>query len=95
MRRWEPRQNCGGCEELIGKFDQAARRTGTKPEALHKQKQPKAAESQFKLPKDLQDVPEQVDYGSVLAALESVTIPVNVTRKNVKTSADQVVTGMC
>ena len=44
------------------------------------------------------DIPEQpavASYAAVLEALQSVSIPVNRTRTNVKTHDAQVVTGMC
>eukprot|EP01043_Picozoa_sp_COSAG02_P002080 COSAG02_NODE_46_length_45443_cov_36.731497_32_plen_1137_part_00 len=44
---------------------------------------------------DIDDVIEKPSFDDINSALDSVTIPVNLTRFNVKKSQDQEVTGMC
>lgn len=44
---------------------------------------------------DIEEVIEKPSFDDINAALDSVTIPVNLTRFNVKKSQDQEVTGMC
>jgi hypothetical protein len=46
-------------------------------------------------PDDILEPVQDPTYESIAAALDSINVPVNVSRTNVKVSDDQVVTGMC
>lgn len=74
-------------------------RASTTPPAPSRQlsahRSPRNRTAERRVPIDIAVQPAVADYGTVLAALESVPIPVNRTRKNVKTHESQVVTGMC
>ena len=83
-----------------------AQSTGVQPRRVHQRKQGSAAPSRrfagrnklgHKIAAriDLAAIPAAADYGAVLSALESLPIPINRSRKNIRQDTDQVVTGMC
>eukprot|EP01048_Picozoa_sp_COSAG05_P012980 COSAG05_NODE_1341_length_5140_cov_4.176949_6_plen_517_part_00 len=103
-RKYGAKNGCNGSRAAFMAIKQALRKQSEALAAgdvqLWDEKMARMPESfcpNFDIPKDVwETIPDgHVSYDEVYKALESVQIPVNTSRLNVKMRADQVISGMC